>query len=68
MAAALSSAAFSSFYGYYTGAEHYFEHIRDNFYDFRRNNRVEYSARWGRGGDGGDSEIGGEIIAVEGNP
>ena len=52
-----TSSSPSSFYGYYTGAEHYFEHIRDNFYDFRRNNRVEYSARCGRGTGGGDTLV-----------
>ena len=34
-----------SFYGYYTGAEHYFSHLRDKGFDFRRNNTVDFSAR-----------------------
>jgi len=36
---------FHSFYGYYTGAEHYFSHLRDNFFDFRSNASVEYCAK-----------------------
>lgn len=37
---------FQSFTGYYTGAEHYFSHVRDHGYDFRRNDTVDQTARW----------------------
>ena len=36
---------FNTFSGYYTGAEHYFSHVRDKGYDFRRNDNVDYGAR-----------------------
>ena len=36
---------FSTFSGYYTGAEHYFSHVRDKGYDFRRNDNVDFGAR-----------------------
>ena len=36
---------FNTFSGYYTGAEHYFSHVRDKGYDFRRNDNVDFSAR-----------------------
>ena len=36
---------FNTFSGYYTGAEHYFSHVRDNGYDFRRNDNVDFGAR-----------------------
>ena len=36
---------FNSFSGYYTGAEHYFSHVRDKGYDFRKNENVDFGAR-----------------------
>jgi len=36
---------FHSFYGYYTGAEKYFVHERDNYFDFRKDMNVNYEAK-----------------------
>jgi len=36
---------FHNFYGYYTGAEDYFEHERDKFFDFRRNMNIVFEAK-----------------------
>ena len=40
-----SHRGFNTFSGYYTGAEHYFSHVRDKGYDFRRNDNVDFGAR-----------------------
>lgn len=36
---------FHHFYGYYTGAEKYFEHERDNYFDFRKDMNINYEAK-----------------------
>jgi len=36
---------FHNFYGYYTGAESYFDHERANYLDFRNNMNVNYEAK-----------------------
>ena len=40
-----TSRGFDSFKGYYTGAEHYFSHEREKYYDFRNNTSVNYKAK-----------------------